>query len=416
MTDVDHHEDPYPRYAELRSSCPVAHSDRHGGYWILARQSDIIAALKDPVTFSSRRVTIYDKNSQMPPEGSKGPNGLDLGAPLSLSTMDPPMHTAYRQQLLPLFSARRVETWIPGIRSVARGLLEELRPKGLCEFSSEFAAELVLQVFLDILGVPDGDRGFIKQVHESLRLLPQGGLTPAEAKEAQIQELSYYGELLASTQGGGAAEETIVSYLNSAEVGGRPLTLQEKMRLCQQFSRAGLHSTASTLSNMMCFLATHLAHRDRLVNHPELIPNAVEEMIRFESIPAPARLVTREVEIRGERLHEGEMVLLPLGSAGRDEDVYEDADHVDFDRADIEHLGFGAGRHRCIGMHLAKAQLLVALEEIHKAIPDYRLMENRPLRRYTGTLRGTNELWLQFGGTAVEGVEGTQRSRIAGNA
>lgn len=166
------------------------------------------------------------------------------------------------------------------------------------------------------------------------------------------------------------------------------------MRLCQQFSRAGLHTTASTLGNMIWYLASHPAKRDELVSNPALIPRAVEELLRYESIATPGPQVVRDVELGGELLGAGEMVVLPLGSGGRNERVFDEPDEVDFERPTINHLAFELGRHRCMGMHLARAELRIALEELHRIIPTYRLMEDRPVVRHTGAVRTTNELWL----------------------
>jgi cytochrome P450 len=395
MGDPEHHRDPYPNYAELRATCPVAHSDEYGGYWIVTRHKDISEVLRDPETFSSRRIRVDDENSGMLPNDVSGPGGLDFGPPLSLTTMDPPLHTSFRQPLLPLFSAALVKSWEPAIRESVMELVDKLERKGSCEFMSEFATELPILVFLDILGVPANDRQVLRHIHEQLSLVPQGLIGPEEASGFQVEELTYYADLIRADEGKGKPKaDTIISYLNHTEVDGRPLTLQEKMRLCQQFSRAGLHTTASTLSNMMYFLASHPEERDRLVQRPDLIPAAVDELLRFESIAMPGRLVTRDVEFRGQMLRAGDMVLVPLGSAGRDEAVFDNPDQLRYDRTSVKHLAFGIGRHRCIGMHLARAELRIALEEIHRYLPNYRLMEGRPVVRHTGSVRTTNELWL----------------------
>ena len=395
MTDPHHHSDPYPHYAELRATCPVARSERHGGYWILVRHDDISEALRNPEVFSSRQVRVDDENSGMLSSDVRGPDGIDFGPPLSLTTMDPPLHTSFRQMVLPLFSAGRIKTWEPAIRRSAIDLVEAIEAKGHCEFMSEFATELPILVFLDILGVPSSGRDVLRHIHEQLSLVPQGLIDPNEASKFQVEELTYYAELLRADEVDGKPKaDTVVSFLNHAVIDGRPLSVQEKSRLCQQFSRAGLHTTASTLSNMIYYLASHTNKRDELVRNPALISTAVEELLRFESIATPGRLIVRDVEVRGCQLRTGEMVMLPLGSAGRDEAVFDDPDEVRFDRTGIDHLAFGLGRHRCIGMHLARAELRIALEEIHRRLPRYRLMDGAAVVRHTGAVRTTNEMWL----------------------
>lgn len=395
MGDPAHHLDPYPHYEELRAKCPIARSERHGGYWILSRHADISSVLQNADVFSSRRIRVDDENSGMLDGDTRGPHGLDLGVPMSLTTMDPPRHTSFRQPLLPLFSPNRVRGWEPGIRSNAIALLEAVRAAGSCEFVGAFATELPILVFLDILGVPAEDRDVLRRIHADLALIPQGLLAPEEARSFHVEELVYYAKLLEQPCDDQAQrQDTVVSYLNHTEVDGRRLTLQEKMRLCQQFSRAGLHTTASTLGNMIWYLASHPEQRDQLASNPELIPRAVEELLRYESIATPGRLAVRDAEVGGQVIRAGDMVLLPLASAGRDENVFDDPSRVDFERSSINHLAFGLGRHRCMGMHLARAELRIALEEIHRIIPTYRLTSGRRVVRHTGAVRTTNELWL----------------------
>jgi cytochrome P450 len=395
ITDQKHHDDPYPNYAELRATCPVAYSKHHGGHWIITRHADISAVLRDAEMFSSRQAILHDKNSGMLPAENRGPDGLDLGEPFSLTTMDPPRHTAYKRLLMPLFSTKKVDGWRPAIRAAAIGLLEKIRTKGSCEFTHDFAVELPILVFLDILGVPSQDRHILQDIHERLHLFPFGLITPEEMKSYQVEELVYFARLL-EEKASNPPNDTVISYLNHAEVDGRPLTLQEKMRLCQQFSRAGLHTTTAVLSNMMCYLATHPSQRDRLVSEPAIIPNAVEELMRFESMAAPGRTATRDVELHGQHIRAGDMVVLPTGSAGRDSTVFDHPDEVDFDRTDIDHLMFGMGRHYCVGKHLARAELRISMEEIHRLIPKYRLMDGRTPKRVTALERATIELWLDF--------------------
>ena len=393
ITDRDHHDDPYPNYSELREKCPVAFSKQHEGHWIVTRHADISAVLRDAESFSSGQTLLHDKNSGMLPAGHVGPDGRDLGRPFSLTTMDPPQHTAFKRLVLPLFSTKKVEAWRPAIRAAATELLEPIKAKGECEFTHDFAVELPILVFLDILGVPPADRHILRRIHEQLHLFPLGLVSAEEMRAHQIEELSYFGTLL-ETRAGDEPNNTVVSYLNEAVIDGQQLSLQEKMRMCQQFSRAGLHTTTAVLSNMMCFLATHLDHRDRLVEDPSLIPNAVEELMRYESMAAPARKATRDVELHGQHISAGDLVLLPTGSAGRDADVFDHPDEVDFERSGIDHLMFGMGRHYCVGKHLARAELQISLEEIHRIVPNYRLKPGHAPKRVTATERATIELWL----------------------
>jgi cytochrome P450 len=153
----------------------------------------------------------------------------------------------------------------------------------------------------------------------------------------------------------------------------------------------------NALGNTMSWLADHPETRDRLVKHPDLVPSVLEELMRFESILVIARTATRDTEVNGRQIREGDHLLMLTGSAGRDESVFSDADTVDFERENIAHLMFGVGPHRCLGRHLARLEIKIALEEIHRRIPTYRADPARPAKRYTAMSRGARELFLLVG-------------------
>jgi len=225
MNDPEHHDDPYPHYQQLRATCPVARSNRHGGYWIVSRHVDIATVLRDVHLFSSRRIRVDDSNSGMLEAGLRSPEGVHLGEPLALSVMDPPIHTDFRRLLVPLFSARRVQAWEPRIREAAADLCSRVAGLGSCDFSKEYAVEFPILVFLDILGVPHEDRHRMKELHDKLSLVPQGLISPEEARPFQIEELTYYAHLFDLDDPHAPLDETVVSWLNRAEVAGRLLTM-----------------------------------------------------------------------------------------------------------------------------------------------------------------------------------------------
>ncbi|MGH8998476.1 MAG: cytochrome P450 [Acidimicrobiia bacterium] len=147
---------------------------------------------------------------------------------------------------------------------------------------------------------------------------------------------------------------------------------------------------------MMIYLAEHPDQRQQLVERPEMIPSAVEELLRWESIVAPGRTVTRPVSFGGVEMGEGDRVMIVLGSAGRDEDEFPDAESVRLDREPNRHLAFGSGPHRCLGSHLARVELRVALEELHRRIPDYRLVPEPPPILKLHQVKGVERLHLRF--------------------
>src|SRR5262249_14775203 len=188
----------------------------------------------------------------------------------------------------------------------------------------------------------------------------------------------------------------IIDHLVAARYDGtRPLDTNELARIAMFLFKAGLHTTTNVLGNIMCYLSTNLDARDELVANPELINPAVEELMRWESIVTTGRVCTRDADVGGREIRAGEPVLLLTGSAGRDESIFADPDGVDFGRgAEVRHMMFGAGPHRCLGSHMARMELRVALEDIHRVIPAYRADPDRPAARVTGIERGTNSLHL----------------------
>jgi cytochrome P450 len=401
LHDAEHDSDPYPRYHALRTTCPVARSERHGGYWIVSRHDHIYRVLQDTESFSSRQIRVGDPTSGMLANTVSGQDGFDYGPPLSVTTMDPPEHTTFKTMLIPLFSPAVVASWEPHVVDACRETIKPLTARRRIEFVREVAEEIPLRIFLLLLGVPERLRSDVAALHRVLREGPRGQTDPGALRDCQLAELDIYRELLERRErelaGGIPArrpfEGAVIDHLLSARVAGRPLDRREQARLCQQLARAGLHTTAAVLANMVWYLSDHPAERDRLVAAPDLIPSAIEELMRWESIVTTGRYVTRDVELAGVQLPAGSMVMLPLGSAGRDEAQYDSPEEVHFERAPVRHLQFGAGRHRCLGLHLARLELRKALEILHLHLPRYRRVEPAPVRS-TGLERATTELWL----------------------
>jgi cytochrome P450 len=168
-------------------------------------------------------------------------------------------------------------------------------------------------------------------------------------------------------------EVDILTYLLSAEVDGEPIPEENLLNMAVVLVLAGLDTTKSQLGYNFHYLATHPDDRRRIVDDPALIPSAIEELLRYHAFVPPARKLARDVEYEGCPMREGQMVLMPLWSATRDPRAFEDAGTVQLDRNPNRHIAFGAGPHRCAGAHLARRELLVAMEEWHKRIPDYHL-------------------------------------------
>ncbi len=382
------HEDPYPTYERLRRECPVAHTDAWGGYWIVSRYEQVHEILRDNQRFSNKGLVIR-------PPGV--PNVRhDLGHNLLIES-DPPEHWPMRQIVAPLFTPARAAALEPVARQVSIRLLERIRDRGECEFVRDFGVHLPGEVTLPLLGVPPEGRSELLEAAweaEDPTNYALGEDKQARAAATRKRQVAYFRTLFDARLASGPTGDDLISALVAARIDGESLTIEQMLNMTMVLYNAGLHTTTNTLANMMVHLSQNPDQRDRLAIDPALVRNAVEELMRYESIVAMARLVLEDVEVDGQTLPAGDQVLLLMGSAGRDEEQFDDSGVVDLDRGPTRHLQFGAGPHRCLGSHLARMELRVALEEIHRIIPDYRLKDGTTPRRHTGQERGTEELWL----------------------
>lgn len=385
-------DDPYPTYAHLRRSCPVGHSDRHGGFWILSRYEDIYEVCRQPEIFSSNPAAI--------------PANMGQARPMIPLEADPPDHTRYRRILAPVFSPGGAAALEPEIRRAVTMLIDGFIERGSCDLIADFAAQLPPIVFLQFMQWPMEDAPRFLEWTDRIIRGDEGSVDDAGVREQAGAALyGYFAEMMAARVRDPG--DDFVSYLMSASFGGeRPLTQYEVLDIVFNFLIAGLDTTRAALGNAFAYLASHPEQRDRLVAEPAVIPRAIEELLRWDSLLATGRTVTRDVEVRGTRMRKGDRVMVLFGSASRDEDAFDRADEVDFDRVPNRHMGFGNGPHRCPGSHLARVELRVAFEELHRRLPDYRHAPGGTVRRNLGHIKAVLELPLVFTPGAREGELG----------
>lgn len=386
-TDKGLHEDPYPRYAELRG-CPIGQSEKLGGYYVVSRYDDILAVLQDADNFSNEHLFV-------PP--TKDPSGRRI--PIEL---DPPEHGLYKRMLAGFFSPSWVRRFEPRVRAIVRDLLAPHEGRTEMEFMSAVAVPLPFQAMAVAFGLPPGDAEMLRGWDDHMR----SGTSDLDARKRasasiRIKLLEYFADLSATRRcepvEPGDGFVGMVDAVVQARVGEerRLLEVDEMANICVTMWNASLHTTANVLGNTMVHLSSRPDLRDRLVAEPEITREALEELMRYESIVAQARLVRGEVTVGGQTLRPGDHVVTLTGSAGRDAGIHDHPDEIDFDRpAKTKHLMFGAGLHRCIGSHVARMELQVALEEFHATFPRYRADPARPAHRHTGLERGTESLHL----------------------
>ncbi|MDT2008503.1 cytochrome P450 [Rhodococcus opacus] len=373
--------------AVLRDLGPVVYSTAHGGHWIVTRYQEIHQVLRDPETFSS-----YPNNLVNAGQGKFIPIELD-----------PPEHTFYRQALQPLFSPKRMKDLEPLIREVINELIDGFAAKGSAEFISEFAHELPTRVFLALMGWPLEDAEMFTETTDiALQGIP-GGSEEESAKareDAANRIFGYFGAIVAQVRAGEGGPDSLTAQIINTPIemedGVRLLTDEELYRMFFLLLIAGLHTVQGSLAWGIIHLANNTQQREELVDDPDAIPAAVEEILRIEAAVIAGRRATKDVELGGVTISEGEQLIVLLCSANRDGAEFEAPDELKIDRSPNRHLSFGAGPHRCIGSHLARIELKLAMEEIHRRIPDYSLVQEDPPIMHATQVRGCVRLPITF--------------------
>ncbi|MEE2061680.1 cytochrome P450 [Rhodococcus artemisiae] len=375
------------RVGELADKGPVVYSTAHGGHWIVTRYKEIHEVLRDPETFSS-----YPNNLVT------GPGGMGKFIPIEL---DPPEHTGYRLAMQPLFSPNRMKALTEQIRSLINELIDEFAAAGEVEFISAFAHELPTRVFLALMDWPLDDAPLFTDATDTV-LMGKPGLSEEENQQAQVaagfEMFGYFHKMVQERREnpGDDITSTLIHTEVELEDGKRLLTDEELYRMFFLLLIAGLHTVQGSLAWSIIHLVNNPDQRAALIEDESLIPSAVEEILRIEAAVIPGRCATRDVELGGVRIKKGDQLILTLCSANRDADEFDDADELQLDRHPNRHLSFGGGPHRCLGSHLARVELSLALEEIHRRIPDYDLNAEDPPILHASQVRGCMRLPITF--------------------
>lgn len=349
-------------HQQFRERCPVGRSEQNGGFWYVTSYDANHAIARDPATFSSRQGNIVP------------PIGLEPLVPLDY---DPPEHSKYRAPLQNWFAAASMARFEDRLRDMARRYVSQLTSP--CDAVADFTLPYALEVVTAVVGVPAVMRETM--VTTMRTLLGEAGVDPANAGELMSQFGQFIQAMLIDprrAQGPSDDPDDIVDLLVGAEVDGRPFTDREIRQAVLALLNAGFETTYKTLAAMLWLLAQHPAAWEGLRSGAVPFEPAFEEMLRLSAPVSVGRLATRDVTIDGQCISSGDWVLLCLPAANRDEREFPDAESLTLSRQPNRHLTFGTGVHRCIGMHLARLELTIALREAFRAFERIWLSDDAP--------------------------------------
>jgi cytochrome P450 len=386
-TDFDHVDPEYNRNAhaiwdELRSECPVAHSEAYGGTWLPVTHDLVREIAYDTEHFTSRGVVVSNVRPFIP-----APIG-----PAPPITSDPPFHHEARRLLLPPFSPKRIDPWEPEIRTLCRARLDAMGPiepgTSIVDAAVQYAQHIPVNVIARMLGFPleDDDlfREFVHDILESVDVSPDQRLANAQRLtdyiDVQIQDHVDH------------PREDLTSYLMGVTIGGQPLAPEHVRGTIVLLLVAGIDTTWSAIGSSLWHLATHPDDLQRLYDDPAVMPFAIEEFLRAYAPVTMARLVAEDYDFHGCPMKVDDWVLLPFPAANRDPAEFVDADQVILDREENRHGAFGLGIHRCLGSNLARLELRVAVEEFIARFPRFELADPDAVVWSVGQIRGPRQL------------------------
>ena len=377
---------PQPTFKMLRDEMPVLSLDIGSSPGVLlSRKEDIDFALRHTEIFSSNIDAVDLKNKR----------------PMIPLQIDPPEHKKFRKLLDPIFAPRKMAAMDQQVSDLVNHLIDGFIDRGEVDFAKEFSVPFPSEVFLTLLGLPMEELDTFLTMKDGI-IRPEHvtgtaqGSVEAGAYQQKIADsvYDYFNKVLDEREK--ERKDDLLSHFLDAEVEGDRLTREDILDICFLFLIAGLDTVTATLDCMFAFLSEHPEHRRQLVENPDIIPNAIEELLRWETpVMMVSRVAVQDTELAGCPVHKGDHAIVIIGSANCDEAEFPDADQVRFDREVNRHIAFGGGVHRCLGSHLARLELRVALREWHKRIPEYEIAPDTTLV-YTTGIRSIDYFPMRF--------------------
>ncbi|MGW6334532.1 cytochrome P450 [Nocardia rhamnosiphila] len=380
--DYVFHEDPYPVYARLRAEAPLYYNAQLD-FYALSRHADVTAGFRNAAALSNANGVSLDP-------AAWGPHAHKT---MSFLAMDDPRHMRMRKLVFKGFTPKRVADMETRIRELTLEYLEPALERGEFDWIQDFAGKLPMDVISELMGVPAADRDEIRHMADMV-MHREDGVTdvPDSAIEASLNLVVYYSDMVAQRREN--PTDDLTSALLGAEIDGDRLTDDEIIGFMFLMVVAGNETTTKLLGNALYWAGRNPAEYAKVAADPDRVPDWVEETLRYDtSSQIVARTATEDLEYHGRVVPAGSKVLLLIGSANRDGEVFDNADAYDLDRAEKGNLAsFGAGVHFCLGAHLARLEATVALREFAARVTSYQVREDEFVRVHSSNVRGFAKL------------------------
>lgn len=359
--------DPHAAYRRLRAESPVYWYEP-ARFWAITKHADIMSISRNPAQFRSRGGVLAN-NDPVRMAGHRLSTMPDAKAP-SIIFMDPPEHNQHRRIVTRAFTPRRIAALEPRMREIARNCVESIEPGEVVDFVDRLAVPLPMLVIAELLGIPTADHDMFRRWSDAV--VEAAEVAQGESIRAIGEMFAYLEERIGERRA--RPEDDLISVLVSAEVDGEHLETGDLLLFCQTLLVAGNETTRNLISGGSLALMENPDQRELLVADPTLIPDAVEEMLRWVApITSFARTAVEDCELRGQRIAAGDYLVLLYPSGNRDEEIWgESADRFDVTRGtDVAHLSFGFGQHMCLGANLARLEARILFEELLRRRPSF---------------------------------------------
>lgn len=375
---------PFPHYARMRDSAPVFHDDQSGS-WHVFRYDDVQRVLSEHGTFSSRM-------------GGDDPSETGQLFAASLITADPPRHRQLRSLVTQAFTPRAVEALAPRISALTEELLDGIAPKESADLIDELAYPLPVIVIAELMGIPAEDRDRFKHWSDVIVSQTQSGAQTADHSSTNREMTEYFLALIEHRRR--SPGNDLISNLLVAEIDGQRLSVPELLGFCSLLLVAGNETTTNLIGNAVLCFTEAPGTMDRLRAEPALLPQAIEEVLRYRSpVQSMYRVTAADTVLGGLQVPAGAPLVAWIGSANRDERQFERAELFDIGRAPNRHLAFGHGIHFCLGAPLARLEAKIALQGILDRLPGLALAPGAHLERMDSTIvYGVKELPVSWAG------------------